>query len=392
MAKKKQEQVNNETEENKFSLDSILSDVFDSVKTLSDEDDDLENLPKDYFDTGHYLLNVQLSGKFDGGVPDNRFTVFSGDKASGKSFMVKNIMKNAIDMGYTVLHFDTEGELDLNDLKQHNIDCSKVKVAVPEPYSGMSKEDKYALELGIWTVDLLKNKLTQLVKIIPAFPKLVIVIDSLSALCSRKEVNDAVDNKNKEDMTRYKKLKQMFKILTKPAKTKHIPIIGVAHVYQTHDLFSKTVSSTGSGVDYAASIHARFSPSKLYNKDKSEVLGFTTTSMLEKGRLSRPFSKIKFTVKYKGGLQKYSGLLEYGEKLGLYKLVKGGSKGKCIQLKDSEEKLALKDLNVKDFFDNLLFNKEFGEKLNEYFRFSSVDIESNEIDIETDDENKNEND
>jgi hypothetical protein len=53
--------------------------------------------PSTWISTGNFALNYRISGRFDGGVPLGKVTVFAGEPQSGKSLIVSgNIVKNAI--------------------------------------------------------------------------------------------------------------------------------------------------------------------------------------------------------------------------------------------------------------------------------------------------------
>ena len=50
----------------------------------------------EWIDTGSYVLNGIISGKFKtGGVPENRVTVLYGESMVGKSLFVQKILANA---------------------------------------------------------------------------------------------------------------------------------------------------------------------------------------------------------------------------------------------------------------------------------------------------------
>jgi len=68
--------------------------------------------PLTWINTGNYVLNKMISGHFDRGVPLSAVTVFAGEPASGKSYLVSgNIVRNALASGCEVVVIDTEDAL-----------------------------------------------------------------------------------------------------------------------------------------------------------------------------------------------------------------------------------------------------------------------------------------
>jgi hypothetical protein len=63
--------------------------------------------------------------------------------------------------------------------------------------------------------------------------KVIILIDSIGNLASKKEVEDALNEKGVADMTRAKQLKSLFRMATPYLTMKDIPMIGINHVYDT---------------------------------------------------------------------------------------------------------------------------------------------------------------
>jgi len=75
--------------------------------------------------------------------------------------------------------------------------------------------------------------------------QIIIVVDSIGNLASKKELEDALAEKSTADMTRAKVLKGIFRMITPYIKMKFIPFIGIAHTYDTQEMYSKKVVSGG---------------------------------------------------------------------------------------------------------------------------------------------------
>lgn len=366
-------------------LDDLIGSVFQESKRLSDYDDGESEFDViDYFDTGCILLNCQLSGRWDGGCPDNKILMLAGVEASGKSYVMKNVVASAIKKGYAVVYFDTEGELKRDDLeKSHGIPASKV--LIPQPPVRKGKEGN---DLQMWDTINLKNKWLQMIDKIKPGQKIICVLDSLSNLPSPGELESSLADKDTGDMgQRNKQLKAMFRSISSPAAKKRIPIVVISHVYKTIGTFSTTEISAGTGAKYNASMTPLFTPKpiKVGEGEESEVIGIQVKSHVKKNRLAKPFTTIYFDIYFDGGMDRYSGLLEYAEKFGFLQLVNGGSNGKCMVLTtEPDKKIPLKTMTPKKwktFWDNLLI-EGLGDALNKEFRFSeaTVEIDDEEVD------------
>ena len=84
--------------------------------------------------------------------------------------------------------------------------------------------------------------------------KVIIVIDSIGNLASKKELEDALSEKSVADMSRAKALKGLFRMVTPYLKMKDIPLLAVNHTYQEMGLFPKSIVSGGTGI-YLSLIH-----------------------------------------------------------------------------------------------------------------------------------------
>ena len=136
----------------------------------------------------------------------------------------------------------------------------------------------------------------------------LIMIDSVGNLASKKEVDDALDGKSVADMTRAKQLKSLFRMVTPHLTLKNLPMIVVNHTYQTQEMFSKAVVSGGTGIYYSAD--NIFIIGRRQDKSGTEIQGYEFILNVEKSRYVKEKSKIPIHVLYSGGINKWSGFLE----------------------------------------------------------------------------------
>jgi RecA/RadA recombinase len=138
--------------------------------------------------------------------------------------------------------------------------------------------------------------------------KVVIVIDSVGNLASKKELDDAINEKSVADMSRAKALKGLFRMTTPYLNMKNIPLIAVNHTYQEIGLFPKAVVSGGTGIYYSAD--NIWILGRQQDKQGTEIKGYHFVINVEKSRYVKEKSKIPISVSWDGGVQHWSGLLD----------------------------------------------------------------------------------
>ena len=159
---------------------------------------------------------------------------------------------------------------------------------------------------------------------------LMFVLDSLGMLSTTKEVEDAEAGKETRDMTRAQIVKSIFRVLTLKLGKANVPLIVTNHTYDVVGSYIPTKEmGGGSGLKYAASTIIYLSKKK--EKDKTEVIGNIIKAKTAKSRLTKENSDIETRLFYdERGLDKYYGLLELGEKYGIFE-----RKGNRIVVGDS---------------------------------------------------------
>ena len=144
------------------------------------------------------------------------------------------------------------------------------------------------------------------------------VLDSLGMLSTTKEVEDASAGKETRDMTRAQIVKSIFRILSLKLGQAQIPLIVTNHTYDVVGSYMPTKEmGGGSGLKYAASTIIYLSKSK--EKDGTEVVGNIIKCKTFKSRFTKENSQVATRLFYdERGLDPYYGLLELGEKYGVF--------------------------------------------------------------------------
>ena len=138
--------------------------------------------------------------------------------------------------------------------------------------------------------------------------KVIVVIDSIGNLASKKEMEDALNEKSVADMSRAKALKGLFRMTTPYLAMKNIPLLAVNHTYMEIGLFPKAVVGGGTGIYYSAD--NIWIIGRQQDKKGTEIKGYHFVINVEKSRYVKEKSKIPISVTWEGGVSKFSGLLD----------------------------------------------------------------------------------
>jgi SpoVK/Ycf46/Vps4 family AAA+-type ATPase len=164
---------------------------------------------------------------------------------------------------------------------------------------------------------------TQCIKVIDGVPKetkVMIFLDSLGNLSTRKEMEDSASGSDKRDMTRAPMIRGTFRTLALKLSTKNIPLIITNHTYdKVGSMFPSKEISGGGGIKYAASVIVTLGKRKV--KEGTEVMGSIVRCKLVKGRFTKEESIVETMLDYQTGLDKYFGLVDIAEKHGIFKKV-----------------------------------------------------------------------
>jgi RecA/RadA recombinase len=164
------------------------------------------------------------------------------------------------------------------------------------------------LHTPITDVEQLKFDIMHQFEEIKRGDRVIVVIDSVGNLASKKEVEDALKQNSAADMTRAKQLKSLFRMVTPHLNLKDIPMIVVNHTYQTQEMYSKAVVSGGTGIYYSAD--NIFIIGRQQEKDGKDVTGYNFIINVEKSRFVKEKSKIPIEVSWDKGISKWSGLMD----------------------------------------------------------------------------------
>jgi len=251
------------------------------------------------------MINVALSGSTKGGISSG-LTVLAGPskhfKTSFALLMAGAYMKKHKDA--VLMFYDSEFGSPQSYFESFGIDTSRV------------------LHTPVTNIEELKFDLVHQLTEIDRKDRVMVVIDSIGNIASKKEIDDAENMKSVADMTRAKALKGLFRMITPFLTLKDIPLLAVNHTYQTQEMFSKAVVSGGTGVMYSA--NDVWIIGRRQEKTGTEISGYHFIINIEKSRFVKEKSKIPISVSWDGGIEKWSGLLDLALETGYVVKPKNG--------------------------------------------------------------------
>lgn len=246
---------------------------------------------KDMIPTTVPAINIALSGKIGGGLTPG-LTIWAGPskhfKTSFSLLMAKAYMDKYPDS--VMMFYDSEFGTPQAYFDSFQIDTSRV------------------LHTPITDIEQLKFDIMSQLNTVNRGDRVIIVIDSVGNLASKKEVEDALNEKSVADMTRAKQLKSLFRMVTPHLNLKDIPMIVVNHIYMEQGMFPKAIVSGGTGIYYSAD--NIFIIGRQQEKVGTEIMGYNFIINVEKSRYVKEKSKIPVEVTWQDGISKWSGLLD----------------------------------------------------------------------------------
>jgi RecA/RadA recombinase len=297
---------------------------------------------KDMIPTSVPIINVALSGRLDGGLTPG-ITMWAGPSKHFKTafslLMAKSYMDKYEDAA--LLFYDSEFGTPQSYFDTFGIDTKRV------------------VHTPLTDVEQLKFDIMQQLQNVERGDHLIIVIDSIGNLASKKEVEDALEGKSAADMTRAKQMKSLFRMVTPHLNLKDIPMVVVNHTYMEIGMFPKAIVGGGTGAMYSAD--NVYILGRQQEKEGTEIVGYNFIINVEKSRYVKEKSKIPVSVSFDGGLSKWSGLLDLALESKHVVKPSNGWYAKCDPETGEVEdkKYRLKETDSKDFWLSILTSKSF---------------------------------
>ena len=328
---------------------------------------------KDMIPTSIPVVNVALSGRLDGGLTPG-LTMWAGPSKHFKtafSLLMAKAYQDKYDDA-VILFYDSEFGTPQSYFDSFGIDKERV------------------IHTPITDVEQLKFDIMNQLKEIERDDHVIIVIDSIGNLASKKEVEDALEQKSVGDMTRAKQIKSLFRMVTPHLTLKDVPMVVVNHTYMEIGMFPKAIVGGGTCSYYSAD--NIFILGRQQEKEGTEIVGYNFIINVEKSRYVKEKSKIPVTVSYEGGISRWSGLLEIALESGhVVKPSNGWYSRMNADGEIEQKKWRIADTDSKEFWLPILQQKTFTEFVKNKYQVAhgeilkadeDIDVELAEIDDE----------
>jgi RecA/RadA recombinase len=307
--------------------------------------------------TGVPMINVALSGRLDGGLIPG-LTMWAGPSKHFKTAFSLLMAKSYMDKypEAVLLFYDSEFGTPVKYFETFGIDMERV------------------LHTPLTDIEQLKFDIMQQLQEVNRGDKLIIILDSVGNLASKKEVDDALEGKSVADMSRAKQIKSLFRMVTPHLNLKNIPMIVVNHTYMEIGMFPKAIVGGGTGSYYSAD--NIFIIGRQQEKEGQDIIGYNFIINVEKSRYVKEKAKIPVTVSFEGGISRFSGLLDVAIEGNFVVKPSNGwySKVDTETGEVQEKKYRIKETDTEDFWKDILASKKFQEYIKNKYTVASADI------------------
>lgn len=308
------------------------------------------------------ILNLAFHGKLDGGIPPG-VTILAGESKTFKSALSLYCMRAYLDKHSDAVGvlYDSEFGITPSYIKSFGIDPDRV------------------IHIPVEHVEQLKFDFNKKLETVERGDHVFFLVDSIGQLSSKKEFEDAQEEKSVADMSRAKSIRSLMRLITIQLSKKNLPCFIINHVYQTMETYSKVVIPGGTAITYSS--NQIFVITKAQEKDSDgDLEGWKFTINIHKSRSVREKSKFPFVVKYDGGIQTYSGLLDIGLELGFVMKPSNGWFSR-VNLETGEveaKKWRRADTDCAEFWTPVLKDKLVREKFEKAYVLSANGILNDE--------------
>lgn len=238
-------------------------------------------------------INVAISGSPREGLKPGLFTIAGKSRhfKSNYALVMGSSFQRAHKEG-VILFYDSEFGSPQSYFQSAGIDLARV------------------VHTPITNIEELKFDIMNQLEGIEKGDKVMIIIDSVGNLASKKEVEDAINEKSVSDMTRAKQLKSLWRMVTPHLNLKDICCIAINHVYDTQEMYSQEVVSGGTGGILSSDLIWTIGRQQDVDA-KRELKGYNFIINIYKSRHVKEKSKIPINVKFDGGIYRWSGMWEW---------------------------------------------------------------------------------
>lgn len=323
---------------------------------------------KDMISTSIYSLNIAFSGELDGGFTPG-LTMIAGLSKHFKSLFSLLMAKAYMDKypEAALLFYDCEFGTPRDYFKSVGIDMDRT------------------IHTPVLNLEELKFDIVKQLAGISRGDKVIIVVDSIGNISSKKEADDALDGKSVADMSRAKQMKSLFRMVTPHLVTKDIPCVVINHIYLEQSLYPKAIVSGGTGPYYSS--ENIYIIGRQQEKEGKDIAGYNFIMNVEKSRYVKEKAKIPIQVMSEGGISPYSGLLDMA--LESKHVLKVGHSYCRVDEEGviEDRKWKAKNTDCKEFWEPILKQQSFKDWISNTYKVSRGNLlKEIEPDLEVDNE------
>jgi hypothetical protein len=171
-------------------------------------------LKKDLISTPVPALNIALSGDWEGGFAPG-LTLFAGPSKHFKSLFSLLLAKSYMDKypDAVMIFYDCEFGTPAAYFNSLGIDMGRV------------------LHIPVMDMEDFKFDVMKQLEGLTRGERVIFVVDSLGNMSSKKEMEDAIEGKSVQDMSRAKQMKSIFRMITPYLNKLDLPMVAVNHIY-----------------------------------------------------------------------------------------------------------------------------------------------------------------
>ena len=314
-----------------------------------------------YFDSGNIMLNLLMSGKLDGGVPGGKIIELTGDSQTGKSYLTMGFLISYIKQSKNnyVLLFESEAAFIEEQLR---------KVLTDEENSRfLTFPVSYHEELGKYMIEQLEE-IKEIKKENPDI-NFFVALDSLGMLTPKKIYENTLKGNETKTMNEQQLIKAFFNMIKMPFAMLNVTFVYTNHIYLNYmDMFNsrkaehkQKIVRGGQGVEYSPDIKIRLLQKTLKEKeglDKgqmhinksteqlNDVTGVNLKVIITKSRqFAKDKTRANIHLRFKVGMDRYSGLIEFLTEHKLIEKKRGGANGSVISIPEINFETTTKEMS-----------------------------------------------